>query len=259
MSLFKKASIAFLSLFILSFIPFVTFAEEDPSLGTITINTRNQEGEAITGNWYLHQGGTINGSVIRNGLSGETFQVDPGSYYLEARKATGIYDFYDVYQITTENPQSVVAGGITTFNITYYETEEDMLNPIEEPAEEPAEEPVEEEVEEEVEEPATEEPATEEPAESESIIDQIIDYYTGDEETEAESVEDTESAESEAPYVPTFETPPETESGQAVAESESEEDLLATVSVLAATGPGALLLLIPSAIGGLLFASRRRK
>lgn len=250
--MFSLRKITVLILIIL-IIPFIALAEEGDDLGTITINTVAQDNNAISGKWYLHRGGA-NGTVVRNGLSGETFNVEVGTYYLEARRTSG-GDVYKAYQITTENPQSVAAGESATFNVRYYRTQEDLDaallaqeirendqedEQVEEVVEELTEETIAEEV---VEEEVLDEPTEEEEVTQEdSVIGSIIDYV----------VETTEEVDV---YVPTFETAPE----PVLEVGGVNGEILEEVTELAVTGPGVLALLIPSALGSLFFVSRKRK
>ena len=250
---FKKLLVLLLVLLML---PLFAFAyEEDPTKGTVNVKIINQQGEPISGSWYLHRGG-LNGQTVRNGLSGETFQVDPGSYYLELRKVFSP-ERYDVYVHVSEDTQWVDAEEVITFTGKYYETQEDYDNEllgieIREEDEEPAPEPPVVEEEEVVEEEAVEED------EEDSVVGAIIDYVveTSDDTNDIVEV-----------YVPTFETAPQ-DDVPTFETAPQDSDLgvggvgggtLEEVTQLAVTGPGTLLLLIPSMFGGLLFATRKRK
>ncbi|MBU0727173.1 hypothetical protein KKA95_00645 [Patescibacteria group bacterium] len=236
-------------------IPFAVLAEEDESLGTVVINTMNQDGEPISGNWYLHRF-SLSGSIVRNGLSGEMFTVDEGTYYLEVRKTTG-GDVYEAYELISENPQYVNPGTTRTFSVMYYRTQEDLdaANELEDEivVEEEVvaeEEVVEEEVvAEEIVEEVAEEPVEEVVPEDieEPIVGVIIDYVADAADAASDAIDI---------YVPTFETAPETSDLEV---GSVGGGVLEEITELAVTGPGSLLLLIPSALGGLLFISRKRK
>ncbi len=138
MSLLRTISIfLFVALLTLGFIPLGTFAE---STSTVIISVQDQDNLALSGDWYLHQGTTINGFLVRNGSAGETFQVDSGSYFLEVRNLISSHPYYLLH---SDNPQFVEEDATITFNVQYFETEEQMLiasgNPPE-PVSEPEDE-----------------------------------------------------------------------------------------------------------------------
>ena len=138
MSLLRTISIfLFVALLTLGFVPFGTFAA---STSTVIISVQDQSNLALSGNWYLHQGTTLNGALIRNGSSGEIFEVDSGSYFLEVRNLLGSYPYYLLH---SDNPLFVDEDATITFNVQYFETEEQMLiasgNPPE-PTSEPEDE-----------------------------------------------------------------------------------------------------------------------
>lgn len=214
------------------FMPLASFAaiaepELDPNLSNVIINIEDQFGEPISGNWYLYRGST-RGGVVRNGLSGETFQVSPGNYLLEVRMPTGPIS-YESYKLLSEKIQEVKAGETIIYNIEYTKN----VIPIhEEKVEKKA---IIEDVED-VEEVVT------------SPIDTIIEDFDTDTETDMDS--DIDANETVMVYAPTFETSPEVYS----ATESSDESLFE----LAVTGPGLLFLLFPSALAGLAVTRRRK-
>jgi hypothetical protein len=219
---------------LLTAVPLTIFAAdyENPDLGTIVINIKNQNGESIVGNWYLHQGG-INGPVPRNGSSGETFKLEDGIYYLEVR----FTDYYKAYYLSGDNPKTLLPGDIATFSVTYYPTQEDMEASLsaEVPEPEPEAEPVIEPEPEPEAEPVIEPEVT------------VIPVYAPDFSTPPVS------------DVPDFSTAPATSgTGQIAGASEDYDWDIAGIQ-LAQTGPGLLFLLVPSVIGGLCVATRRKK
>jgi len=216
-------------------------ADYDPDKGTVIVNVSDSTGNAVSGKWYLHQF-NISGFVPRNGSSSEVFQIQPGTYYLEARLSGS----YGAYWLKSKNPQSVSAGQTITFDLAYYATQE-----AKEQAQEFAEMQANEAAA-----LAAEEPVTEEVVEP--IAEEAPDEETVDEETTAEeevlatvtllipNEPETTS------YVPTFDTAPS-------ADSEDESYDLGAIESLAQTGPELAVLFIPSAIAGLWFATRRKK
>jgi len=119
MSLLKKISVSlFVALLTVGLVPFGTLAAET---GTVTISVQDEHGDAFSGDWYLHRGTTINGYLVRNGSSGEMFQVESGYYFLEVRNIPGDGPYYLVH---SDNPQMVEAGASETFNVEYFETAE---------------------------------------------------------------------------------------------------------------------------------------
>ncbi len=215
-------------------------ADYDPNKGTVVVNVADGNGTAIPGNWYLHQF-NINGTVPRNGSSGETFQIASGTYYLEARLA-GIYK---AYWLKSTNPQSVSAGQTITFDLAYYATQEAKEIAQSQPQVQ-AEEPVVEPVVEEATEPVVEEAVTETAAEESSSGNEPVAI------SEVPTFETPPNGPVFISDVPTFETPP-----SASPADESYE--LGAVTSLAQTGPAAIILLIPSSVAGLWFALRRKK
>lgn len=223
-------------------IPFVNIAAgaEDIDTGTIVVNVTNQAGELVVGNWYLHQGG-ISGLVPRNGSSGETFQIKSGVYYLEAQPAT----YYKARSIDGDNPKTLSAGGTVTFHVIYYPTQEAKdaalsgeSAPTPAPAPEPTPAPTPAPEPEQVSEPA--------PTPAPEPEDTSMPVYVPDFSTPPVS------------DVPDFSTPPQT-SGSGQAANPYQEEWNVAGLQLAQTGPGLLFMLIPSALGGLYFANRRKR
>jgi len=139
MSLLQKMSTAlFIALLTAMLIPFGSLSADQPK-GTVVITVQDENGEAFSGDWYLHSGTTINGFVLRNGSAGEVFQKESGSYFLEVRNLFGSHPYHLLY---SDNPQFLLEDETITFNVQYFKTEEQMLiasgNP---PPEPPAPEP----------------------------------------------------------------------------------------------------------------------
>lgn len=201
-------------------------SDEEASLGTININLYDQNYEDFIGNWYLHQGTTIKGRLIRNSISDETFDIENGVYFLEVRKIWKTHPFYLVH---SDNPQTLEAEGEITYNVQYFETEEQMLARMNdgdlppEPEPNPAPEP---------------EPVVEpEP------------------EPEPEPVVVVDPADSRTYMGPEGTRPPATPAPAPVVYVVEE---FSTPPALAQTGAPALMLLIGSAIFGGLIAKRRK-
>lgn len=269
MSLLKKLSITLLvTVFALGFLPLASGAAME---GTITVSVQNEDEDGFSGDWYLHQGTTISGMLIRNGSSSETFDVDTGTYYLEVR---GVPNDRPYYYLHSENPQTVDEGETVIFNVQYFETEGEMLTASGNP-------------------PAAEEPEqTEEPV-GYDIYDQhgcnstqgyvwcernesCVLYWSPAckvEEPAEEPVEEEEEpveatavlATSPSVHVPTFETAPgvpvptfETPPPTFEPDVPEDDEVLVLPLSLAQTGPSAALALIPSMLVGLAFLRRRR-
>lgn len=140
MSLLRTISLSlFVALLTVILIPFGSLLAAEPE-GTVIISIQDENGEAFSGDWYLHQGTTINGFVVRNGSAGEVFQADFGSYFLEVRNLLGDHPYHLLY---SDNPQFLSENETITFNVQYFETEEEMLvasgnppEPIPEPEDE---------------------------------------------------------------------------------------------------------------------------
>jgi len=214
----------------------------DPNKGTVAVNVADGSGNAISGNWYLHQF-NINGIVPRNGSSSEVFQINPSTYYLEARLAGS----YGAYWLKSTNPQPVSAGQTITFDLVYYATQEAKEQAQEfaqMQASEAAALAADESVTEEIVEPAVE-PAIEEVVEE--AVEPAVEEVAPVTVTLLIPNEPTTTSD-----VPTFETPPS-------AGSTDESYELGAVTSLVQTGPAAFMLLIPSAMAGLYFAARKRK
>lgn len=87
------------------------------STGTIVVTVVDQNDREISGLWFLHQGTTKSGAVIRNGSFGETFREANGNYFLTAEPKRG----YERFEITSENPQTLIPKGTIAFTLVYYE------------------------------------------------------------------------------------------------------------------------------------------
>ncbi len=139
-SIYKVGKYFLLTMLIVAILPINSLADEEANLGTININLYDQSYEDFRGGWYLHQGTTIKGPMQRNGISDETFDIEYGVYFLEVRKIWGTHPFY---LIRSDNPQTLETGGSITFNVQYFETEEQMLARMDDPAVmEPEPEPI---------------------------------------------------------------------------------------------------------------------
>lgn len=261
MSLLRTISIfLFVALLTLGFVPLGTFAE---STSTVIISVQDQDNLALSGDWYLHQGTTINGFLVRNGSAGETFQVDSGSYFLEVRNLMGSYPYYLLH---SDNPQFVEEDAMITYNVQYFETEEQMLiasgNPPE-PVSEPEDEGLlgydiydaygcnstqgfvwcaKSEICVKFWSPACQ-------------VDEIVEEEEVVDET-PEATPTTVLATSPSVYVPTFETPPSA-FGPEVFDIEAAAAVVGGEFKLAQTGSSVALLLIPSMLIGL--ATFRKK
>lgn len=122
MSILKKLSIALAAGLFAMLVPVAAMAESPQ--GTVTVSIQDAAGQAFSGDWYLHQGTTINGFLVRNGSAGETFDVNVGNYFLEVRGLAGDHPYYTIY---SDNPQTVEENQSITYNVQYFETEEQML------------------------------------------------------------------------------------------------------------------------------------
>jgi len=97
--------------------------DEDPNLGTITIDVIDQDGNEIGGAWFLHQGSGDQGLIVRNGTKGETFKKNNGFYFIRAHNIKN----YEARVIKGENPQNLFAGETVHFTVQYFETAEDLV------------------------------------------------------------------------------------------------------------------------------------
>lgn len=241
-SIYKVGKYLLLTLFIATLLPINNLADlsvralaasdEEASLGTINVNLYDQNYEDCGGDWYLHQGTTIKGLIKRNGISDETFDIENGVYFLEVRK---IWETHPFYLVHSDNPQTLEAEGDVTYNVQYFETEEQMLARMDAGDQPPAPEPT-PEPDPEIDEPEPEpEPVVDsEPVEPVVVVDPADSRtYMGPEGTHPPA------APAPAPtayVVEEFSTPP----------------------ALAQTGAPALILLIGSAIFGGLIARKRK-
>jgi hypothetical protein len=222
--IFKKIILIAILFLIL---PNASKAADEINLGKIIVNIHDENNNAYVGNWFLHNGITANGTVVRNGSSGETFNLEAGTYFIEAQKSDNIRPYR---LIRSDNPQTVTAGETITFDIQYFQTEDQKNNPgtfaepvIAEPAAEPA-------------------PIVIAPAPSAD--------YTADTTASDDNAEDTSSSDQ---FGRTYMGPEEPIAISAPAEpTETVTDEIdqATPIELAKTGPEASLLLL--AISGLL-------
>jgi len=95
--------------------PAITLAQSANASGTITVSVSDQDGKSMTGSWFLYQGVSDAGLLIRNGSVGESFQIAPGNYFLKTQSVAG----YNSGMVTTSNPQSLTDGGHVRFRISY--------------------------------------------------------------------------------------------------------------------------------------------
>lgn len=95
--------------------PFAALAQDATASGTITISVTDQDGKSIAGNWFLYQGISDTGLLIRNGSIGESFSIAPGNYFLQTQSVAG----YNSGTVTTANPQTLADGGHLRFRISY--------------------------------------------------------------------------------------------------------------------------------------------
>ena len=272
MSLLRRVSLPLsVTFFILSVVSFGVLAAEP---GTVNVSVQNEDGETISGDWYLHTGTSVSGFLLRNGSAGETFDVDAGTYFLEVRALPGDYPYYLIH---SDNPQSVDEGGEITFNVEYFETEEAMLIASGNPPEpqivgQDDTQPQEPDVYDEHGCNSTQQYVWCERSES------CVQYWTPscrveeEEEEVAEEEEETPTVAVIDPLsyreVPDFNTPPVVSGSQEVPTFETppatfnpevpeEESFVLPVS-LAQTGPSAVLALIPSMLIGLAVVRRKR-
>lgn len=123
MSFLRKIGIVlFTALLVTITVPSPSLAE-DLTNGTIIIKVIAENGENVSGNWYLHRGTTENGYLIRNGSFGETFQAEEGYYYLDVRGLSN-RPYFIRY---SKNPQFLYGGSTITFSVQYFKTQEEML------------------------------------------------------------------------------------------------------------------------------------
>lgn len=92
--------------------------------GKVIVSVADDQNQAFSGEWYLHSGTTSTGSLVRNGSSGESFNIDAGTYYLEVR---GLVHTYPYYYVFSSNPQILAENDTITFNVQYFKTQDAML------------------------------------------------------------------------------------------------------------------------------------
>lgn len=112
-----------------TFAPLRTLAADPTDQGKITIEVSDPNGKALIGDWYLHQGSTDLGFVVRNGSKGEVFNASAGTYFLEVRNLKA----YPFRKVLTANPQTLEIGGTLRFGVRYFVTEEQMANATSDP------------------------------------------------------------------------------------------------------------------------------
>jgi len=119
-NLLKKTSGFFwVLLLVATLIPMQSLAAEPTDMGKITVDVRDENGVKMIGDWYLHQGTTDQGLVLRNGTKGEEFNFTAGVYFIEVRNLK-LYPFYKVF---SGNPQTLKIGGAITYTVQYFKTE----------------------------------------------------------------------------------------------------------------------------------------
>ncbi len=112
------------ALLIATLLPLTSLAVDiEKEKGTVTINVYDENNQKFSGNWFLHQGTSTKGRIVRNGTSGETFDIDDGNYYLEAQRKNSRYNYYIIY---SNNPQTLEIDGEITYKIQYFKTQEDF-------------------------------------------------------------------------------------------------------------------------------------
>ena len=111
-----------LALLLVTLLPFQSFAQEE-DMGTIVINILDGEGEAMTGNWFLHRGISRLNTTVRNGANSETFLFSWGTYFLETQPVHQ----HPFHMVESENPQLLMPGETITYNVFYFKTEEEMV------------------------------------------------------------------------------------------------------------------------------------
>lgn len=249
----KKTFLIFLCLLILPLSVFAAYGDDPDLQGTIVITLKDAKGENVKGDWYLHQGSSQEGLVVRNGIGSDKFLKNPGNYFLEIRntKTHGAYTL-------EENPaQSLNTKETITYHITYYIDEEAKLA-AEEIARLRELGPAEPEPEPEEAEPKTEPEPQPEPQP----------------ETKKEPKAEPAPKPDNKPivYAPDFSTPPDLEvlpfdkaptNSTNLAQKNSQAEVaginesLKVMPTLAQTGSSGLILLLPSVLGGLAFRRKR--
>lgn len=126
----KLAAVIFIFSALIMAFPSRLMAAES-TMGTIHISVVAENGENVSGNWYLHRGTTENGYLIRNGSFGETFQAEEGYYYLEVRGLASSRPYFIRY---SKNPQFLYGGSSIAFSVKYFKTQEEMLSASGDPA-----------------------------------------------------------------------------------------------------------------------------
>jgi hypothetical protein len=122
-TIFKKLILIALLLLIL---PAGTHAADQSNSGKIIINVRDENNNPYVGNWFLYNGSTNKGMMVRNGSGGETFNFDPGIYFIEAQPKETIRPYR---LIRSDNPQALATGETITFDIQYFQTEDQKNSP----------------------------------------------------------------------------------------------------------------------------------
>jgi len=122
----KPLKYMILIIFLLFAFPASAFTAEVNNQGTIIINVYDENNKPYIGNWYLYQGTTNSGQLVRNGSSGEKFSFPAGVYFLEVLKKEIRYPYH---MIRSDNPQTLIAGQTITYYAQYFQTSEQMANP----------------------------------------------------------------------------------------------------------------------------------
>lgn len=172
-----------LTALLLSFPYSALMADAASTQGKVIINVLDENNKPYSGNWYLHQGITDNGLLVRNGSSGETFTVQEGIYFLTVYKKDYFRPYHVIY---STNPQTLTANETITFNVQYFKTEEEMAN-----AEAPS-----------VTETATEDTSTVSTPDTSSSDTGTV--TTEDSEDSETTISDADTDEPETPQSPTY-------------------------------------------------------
>lgn len=248
--MFKKLILPIL--LITLFIPLSGFAADlEKDEGTITINILDETGADFSGRWYLRTGG-INGYLVRNGSTSETFNFKKGIYYLELQPKYPEHTYYTVF---SANPQTLIAGGSIEFDAQYFTEKDDLDDAV------AAGKPT-------ISTTQTSTTTSTTSSTTSSTSTTTSSPSTSTTSTTSTTTSGTTTKKIHYYYVPaaTFETPPPESSASASTTSESstassatssESSGLGGVPQLAATGPGLLLFALAPLLGGMVI--RRKK
>ncbi len=119
----KFLSTIFTALFVMAFLPLSALAQQSNENGTVKIIITDENRNPFSGNWFLHQGTSIKGHLVRNGSSGEEFSMPAGHYYLEAQRKSSRYP---LVWLKSVNPQTLEAGKTLRWELQYFKTQEEL-------------------------------------------------------------------------------------------------------------------------------------